>query len=319
MNHTNTPHVRRAFTLTEILVAIGIIVILIGLLLPALSKVTQRAKVTETQSLMQEFAKGCDAFYLQFGFYPGIVPENSLVTADGVAPVLSGMENALLHLMGGAVRNDDPDYASFGAGWTEFTFPNGVAIKINPFEIGKRTRVAGEWFPPFFTPKGGQVGLAVGQVNEAAVAVPELLDSWGQPIAFARAIRGSGPLTGTRSSNPQFLLEPIMSYTASSSLGELSQDQTTSNATGYSLLNNSLSPYGAYGAILRHPGFGKFATLGDAQYGTARGKYVLISAGADGIFYSVKDGVGATAMTTADYAKPGLAERYNDIIVFGGG
>ncbi|MDA0802553.1 MAG: hypothetical protein O2819_02195 [Planctomycetota bacterium] len=316
MNPTNTRAVRRAFTLTEILVAVGIIVILIGLLLPALSKVTQRAKVTETQALMQEFAKACDAFYLQFGYYPGIVSENSLVLADGTPPILSGMENALLHLMGGAVRNDDPDYASFGG--TELTFGNGVKIKFDPSEIGKRTRINGEWFPPFFTPKGNQLGLALGQVNES-VQIPELLDSWGQPVAFARSLRSSGPLTGPRSTNPQFLIEPLMSYTTSPALGELAQDQTTGNSGAYSLLNNTLSPYGMYGAILRHPGLGKFSTLGDAQYGTARGKYVLISAGADGIFYSVKDGIGSTAMTNADYAKPGLAERYNDIIVFGGG
>lgn len=320
MKHPHGTPLRRAFTLTEILVVIGIIVILIGLLLPALSKVTQRAKVTETQALMQEFAKACDSFFLKFGFYPGIVPENSLVQADGVAPQLSGMENALLHLMGGGVRNDDPDYGQFTAanGWTEFTFPNNVAIKVNPAEIGKRTRINGEWFEPFFTPKPNQLGLAMGQVNET-LAIPEVIDSWGQPVAFVRSIRSSGPLTGNIASRPQFLVEPMLPYTMSTGLGEMSLDQTTANSGGYSLLNASGNQYNFFGAFLRHPGFGKFSTLSDAQYGTARGRYMLISPGADGIFFSWKDGVNSTVMTNADYYKPSLAEKYNDIIVFGGG
>ncbi|MDA1008711.1 MAG: prepilin-type N-terminal cleavage/methylation domain-containing protein [Planctomycetota bacterium] len=310
-----TKTARRAFTLTELLVVIGIIVILIGLLLPALSKVSQRAKVTETQALMQEFGKACDAFQLQFGFYPGVAPENALAPIDGVIPPISGMENALLHLMGGAIRNDDPEYATFTTGWATLALANGVILKINPAEIGKRTRVQGKWYPPFFTPKGNQIGTATGQVNES-ILLPEVLDSWGQPILYVRAARGTGPLTGTVATNPQFLMESMNPYLKSTALGELALDQTST--TEGSILNSS-SNYGAWGAVLRHPGFGKFSTLADSLAGTARGKYVLISPGADGVFYSYKDGVNQTSLAHIDYSKAGIAERYNDIVVFGGG
>ena len=155
--------------------------VLIGILLPALGKVSTKAKATATTATMNEFAKACDVFYTQFGYYPGIVPEAML--AATVNPPISGTENALLHLMGGAIRNDDPTYAA-SAG-TEFTFgftgTGQVKIKINAIDIGKGPRIEGKQYDPFFTPKDAQLKIAVGQVGQT-LPLPDLLDAWGQPI-----------------------------------------------------------------------------------------------------------------------------------------
>ena len=69
--------------------------------------------------------------------------------------------------------------------------------------------------------------------------------------------------------------------------------------------------------------------------GIARGAYVLLSAGPDGIFFSRGDGPGTPAdtdgdgapnwvddivtNTNPDYNRPKVVEEYDDIRVFGGG
>jgi len=196
----NISQPRRGFTLIEIMVVIGIIALLIGILLPALSKVQERAKVTQTMGLMQEFAKACDAFQQEFGRYPGLVPEEILAND----PQISGTENALLELMGGGVRKNDVDTSTYtntttgysADGWVELTFtPTGqpdFKVKINIGKMGEGPRINGKQYPPFFAPKAAELRPVEGQMSgktrtkgpSAAGNIPDLVDSWGNPIIF---------------------------------------------------------------------------------------------------------------------------------------
>ena len=323
---------RRGFTITELLVVIGIIVLLIGILLPALSKVNERAKKTQTSAIMEEFAKGCEAFRQEFGFYPGLVPED-ILAAD---PKISGTENALLHLMGGGVSQDDPAYDSLdaGGGWQTITFGSGnnqYRIKVNPSQIGKGPRVGGKSYAPFFSPKteelaqvDGQIGRN-GEVESKDTALgdrlPDLVDAWGQPILYLRAVRSVGNLVGEAggSSAPrtQFVLDPILPYLNSDSLGELGKPQGDSIIR----LANGNNRSRTVAQIIRHPGLGN-PTL--PENGTAKGQVVVISAGKDGVYFSRYDGPGSPAAPVTNilngtYGKPQVVEQYDDIIVFGGG
>lgn len=312
----------RAFTLVELLVAIAIIVVLIGILLPALGKVSTKARVTATQSTMNEFAKACDTFQAQFGYYPGIVPENMLA-ATSPSPI-SGTENALLHLMGGAVRSDDPNYATapgseFIFGTTGTTGTGQIRIKINSIDIGKGPRIEGKQYDSFFSPKDNQLKPVAGQLGEQLV-LPDLVDAWGQPIGYLRSARIGGLVSGALSDKPQFYLEPLLPYINSTALGELGVDQLTSGVFGS---GSAIDQRSYLAQLLRHPAFGTFVALADARAGTPRGKYFLFSPGPDGIFFAkINDGPTASTtfvFTSPDARKPDVYTTYNDVIVSGGG
>ena len=91
--------------MTELLVVIGVIAVLAGILLAALGGVRRKAMATTTVSTMTEFSKACDTFQLEHGRYPGVIPEDVLAATD--VPPISGTENALLDLMGGALVSSD--------------------------------------------------------------------------------------------------------------------------------------------------------------------------------------------------------------------
>ena len=313
---------RRAFTLVELLVAIAIILVLIGILLPALGKVSTKARVTSTQATMNEFAKACDTFQAQFGYYPGIVPENMLAATPN-SPI-SGTENALLHLMGGAIRSDDPNYLT--AAGSEFTFgttgttgTGQLKIKINPIDIGKGPRIEGKQYDSFFAPKDTQLKPVTGQVGEQLV-LPDLVDAWGQPIGYVRAARIGGLVSGAITDKPQFYLEPLSPYLSSTALGDLGVNQVSTSVFG----SGSAADQRSYLAqLLRHPAFGTFTALADARAGTPRGKYFLFSPGPDGIYFAkINDGPTASTafvFTSVEERKPDVYATYNDVMVSGGG
>ncbi|MSR41020.1 MAG: hypothetical protein EXS10_03865 [Phycisphaerales bacterium] len=312
------------------LVVIGIIALLIAILLPALSKVQERARKTETESLMQEFAKACELFQQQNGFYPGIVPEN-ILAAD---PKISGTENAILQLCGGGIPQDDPLYNdtlyNAANGWTEITFNGGAAgifrIKVNPARVGYGPRIRGVETPPYFSPKSGSLAPSAGQSLVSANAdpfasdtyrIPDLLDSWGNPIVYMRRIRDVGPLVGL-ASNSQFAMSPITPYTASVELGDSGQDQTNSlfNAAIATLRDATLAQ------IIRSSAFGKNH---EPLYGNAKGSIALFSAGKDGVFFSKYDGPGSVTTAKIDIVTaasnptgPDVVNEYDDVRVFTG-
>jgi general secretion pathway protein G len=78
---------RKGFTLIEVLAVISIILILIGLISPAISKARQQAKINETKARIGSFEVAINMYYTDQGTYPATLNALTAVTA-GHGPYL---------------------------------------------------------------------------------------------------------------------------------------------------------------------------------------------------------------------------------------
>jgi prepilin-type N-terminal cleavage/methylation domain-containing protein len=320
---------QRGFSLTELLVVIGIIVLLVGILLVALGKVQGKAKRTQTEALMNQFLNACSAFQAENGRYPGVIPEAVLATDSQI----TSTENAILDLLGGfrVLSPTDPrtsgspafdDYQSFqnaassaGSLIGPFNWPvagsPGWDLVVDSRRIGEGPMIDRKPRSPYYTP--GPTDLAKASYPNGTsppADIPDLIDAWGQPILYLRQLRERGPLTPDGGSiAPQFVGDALNPYVRSTQLGELASDQMNR-----SILNTAPNPNGTLAKILAHAAI-------DNQ---ARGGLCLISAGPDGVYFSRTDGPGSEGTPVDDIVSPGpnsnpkVVDSYDDVRVFGG-
>jgi prepilin-type N-terminal cleavage/methylation domain-containing protein len=339
--------IRRAFTLVELLVVVGIIGVLVALLLPALRTVVDRARAVATTTTMRNFAKACDAYRAQFGDLPGAIPDPYLYQGDGdtYVPVLSGAQNALLGLMGGFRTPGDADYASYQGTEHTIAAPGQppFRIKIDGNAMGEGPVRDGRRHDAFLTPGAREWNRSSGRVGSTAGVnpnLPDLIDAWGQPIIFLKRIRAIGPLVNRPGRPGQFPRTGLLPYTLSASLAELAQCQTVADPKRFSVLNTE-SAGGRSGAeardltlgqLIRHAGTGTITATGASSdleriwSGTARGDYFVMSAGPDGIYFSAAQGNGSASAPQGDIVSatanpdgPRVLERFDDIVIAGGG
>src|SRR5271154_1752165 len=91
---------RKAFTLVELLVVIGIIAILAGLLLPMVNQVYRSSKITGQKADFVTIANALDAYKADFGDYPrnDVLPRWNTIPPTGAlaAPIHLSLAAALM-------------------------------------------------------------------------------------------------------------------------------------------------------------------------------------------------------------------------------
>lgn len=203
-------HQRQAgFTLVELLVVIGIIVILVGILVPTISRVRQNAYEADSRAFMSSLQGAIERYHNDFRAYPGPLPQNVIgpglagtnilnVNATGTRGITAS-ENLALGLLGGleAISGaTSAPFFRFNAG----TFGNGPQSfnpanpkRYNPYL--ERTSVS----DGLFAPADGNMAFGSNDTE-----IPEFVDRYPDPmpVLYLRATPGRAGTGSTAADNP---------------------------------------------------------------------------------------------------------------------
>jgi type II secretory pathway pseudopilin PulG len=158
----------RAFSLIELLVVIGIIILLLAILLPALATAKVQARRADTTAELKGMANACEAYQTMFGFYPGPVREIDVAQTDynstaTVGPpiaqnLFSGTQNMALGLLGAmtttvgtagnGISNVTMWSAVTGAAYATPTYLVGTASATGPVDMGNGNKQYGAFYAP---------------------------------------------------------------------------------------------------------------------------------------------------------------------------
>jgi len=292
---------RTAFTLVELLTVIAIIVILIAILLPTVGKVKVQANQAHTLQQINSIQTALDLYKTEQGAYPGALPNsafgtNGLATLAGTSTGMVTMTEAAYLALWGGLEPTNPTGTATPGKYDPAYVGNGPMT----FTVNLNRRVRRQAFmdpaPGNLTPAkaSGNDWAGNGITGASDSNVPEFIDRFQspRPIIYLRANVGApGAMTdGTMPYPPsassfQYDARWLTPYLRTNSDASKS-DFGSQFKTDYP---NKTLPNGQTTGTAQ-AGYQSYFTTPSA-YGTPRGQnaYILISAGADGIFGTKDD------------------------------
>jgi type II secretory pathway pseudopilin PulG len=183
------PKARPAFTIIELMVVVGIIIILMAILIPALSGAKKSAYLTQTTAQLQGISNDIETYFTNFDSYPGPAPASSTTTTTA-ANKISGNQNLLMAL---SYSIYDSTPAPVPSGWKAVGLP-GAGTAVVRTDAANGPRDNGKEFPAFYNPTPKEITAADSSGNWLPAGIegadttantfkfPVLLDRYPDPL-----------------------------------------------------------------------------------------------------------------------------------------
>lgn len=295
---------RAAFTMIELLVVIGIIVLLIGLLVPVISRVRTSAATATVTNQMHKISAAIGNYFNDFQAYPGALP-NSAFALAGPGPFFTNSANFATY-----TQSEDLVMALRGGlKWN----PNAPTLDLNQNEIDlgpvsfnraaasprKNAYIANS--PAEFPPVGQSIKGSTNELPGLNYVVdsvaPEFMDTYSvpRPILYLRAngsatagkIVYNSKIKGAFDATFSYDLAVIQMYLQSSNANGSKDDfhdptSTAAGDTGFTGANLDPSKMTSKQPPSRAWIVDYFTSPGGTS--ARGGGYLLLDAGADRVF-----------------------------------
>ncbi len=283
MTHSN--HSRRidgGFTLVELLVVIGIIAVLASILLVVGSKAFRSADSTRLGFQLQTIEKALDAYKTDFGSFPTTdgfpaPPSSDEINRDG----LRGARTLCKALIAPCKQGGGSTPGTFNANLEDQDGADGPGFRVAPrsgvfkFNASDPTKLEGKVYGPYI--QGGAINWSKTKDDGTLDSAKDyddtsvLVDANGHVILYYPVLNPQ-PLLSTRNA---YIFEGP-STSARTTLVPMYRSSDNSVWMSKTLFATLLGDTNGDGAINQSPG--------DNETAKAKGKFILISAGRDGIF-----------------------------------
>jgi type II secretory pathway pseudopilin PulG len=256
------------FTLIELLVVVGIIVLLIGILVPTLGGARQKARASQTSALLSQMSGGIDTYFTRFHAYPGPL---SAAQTTAASNKLSGTQNMMLGLTYGfvpALVANPPYPAANGVSFGSV----GRALStsaVGPVDLGSvRPDGKYEQLASYFSPTAKQVfNMRAAPASNSFTSpgntfdLPVVVDAFQDALPILYYRRNVGVENPTSGSPPGYYYDENKEYTTG-----------TLKATSGASFTQSYFTAGD---------LNKVVSADNSTGNKVRGGYALISAGID--------------------------------------